>query len=64
MPQGDVLAAVARLDLLRVGDALVRLLHEGWLRVQGLDQQVAAEAREPRGQRGVVVIGPDGLAAL
>ena len=56
--------AVARLDLVRVGHALLGLLDERRPLVERADEQVAAELAQARRQRPVVVVGPDRLAPL
>src|SRR4051812_16749425 len=56
--------AVGGRDLLGVGDALVGLLAEGGLRVERLDQQLAAQSGQPPCKAAVVVVGPDRLGAL
>ena len=45
------------LDLVRVGDAVLGLLGERRALVERADEQVAAEALQPRRERAVVVVG-------
>ena len=60
---GRVQRAVGGLDLVRVGDAVRCLLDPGRALVERLHQQRAAALLQARGERAVVVAGPDRLAA-
>ena len=59
---GRVEGAVGGLDLVRVGDPLGVLLDPRRPLVERLHQQLPAALLQPRGERAVVVLGPDRLA--